>query len=59
MFPVSDWQFWVATLIALAAACFLLRTPIASIHRLIRRKPKPPKQTRVSLTVEGDKAKRR
>lgn len=45
-FPVNDWQFWVATLLALAAAYYLLR-PLLPHHR------RKARAARTGLTVEG------
>lgn len=51
-FPISDWQFWAVTLIALAAAAWLLKGVLPIPYLTKRAKAK--KQTkRVSLTVEG------
>lgn len=43
-FPVSDWQFWVVSAIALVAAFVVIRT-------LVPRRKKRAK--RATLTVEG------
>ncbi len=45
-FPINDWQFWVASLAALAGAWFILRP-------LIPYKRKRKTKRRTSLTVEG------
>jgi hypothetical protein len=51
-FPITDWQFWVVTLVAVAAAAWLFKgvVPIPWLSRRAKAK----KQTkRVSITVEG------
>ncbi len=51
-FPVSDWQFWVVTALALVGAAWLLKgvLPIPWLSRRARRK----KQTKsVHLTIGG------
>ena len=51
-FPVGDWQFWVVTLVCLAAAAWLLKG-VVPVPWLSRR-AKVKKQTkRVTITVEG------
>lgn len=49
--PWSDWQFWVGTAAALAAAVWLLRGVIA--RRVLKRQPVA--RTKVGLTIEGRK----
>lgn len=51
-FPVHDWEFWVATAIALFAAAYLLRgvLPIPFLTARLRRRRR---ERRVTLTVEG------
>ena len=51
-FPVDDWQFWVATAIALLAAAWLLRG-VLPIPYLSKRRKRRRGQTRATLTVEG------
>lgn len=53
-FPIHDWEFWVATAIALFAAAYLLRNilPIPFLTARIKRKQR---ERRVTLTVEGQK----
>jgi hypothetical protein len=53
-FPVSDWEFWVATAIFLFAAGFLLRNilPIPWLRARLKRKSQ---ERRVTLTVEGQR----
>ncbi|MEO0716149.1 MAG: hypothetical protein AAFY58_04065 [Planctomycetota bacterium] len=47
-FPVGDWQFWVATILALGALVYLLRKVVPVVL------PKRKKQrSRATLTVEG------
>jgi hypothetical protein len=48
-FPVHDWQFWVATAIAAAAAGWLIYTVAPFGKRRRRRKA----GTRASLTIGG------
>lgn len=51
-FPIHDWQFWVVTLIFLAAAAWLLKGVLPVPFLTKRAKAK--KQTkRVTITVEG------
>lgn len=47
-FPVGDWQFWVATLLALGALVYLLRKVVPVV--LPKRKKR---RSRATLTVEG------
>lgn len=47
--PTGDWQFWIVTILAIAAAVVMLR-PILS--RVTRRGSKR-RSTRASLTIEG------
>ncbi len=47
-FPVGDWQFWVATLLALGALVYLLRKIVPVV--LPKRKKR---RSRATLTVEG------
>jgi len=51
-FPWRDWQFWVATIIALAAAWYVLRNliPPGLLPPMLRKKPPAKKAT---LTIEG------
>ncbi len=49
-FPLSDWQFWVATLLALVALGWLLRALIPW-RRLLGRKDKK-RGRRATLTLE-------
>jgi len=51
-FPVHDWQFWVATAIALFAAAWLLRG-VLPVPFLSRRHKRRKGQVRATLTVEG------
>jgi hypothetical protein len=53
-FPVSDWEFWVATAIFLFAVGFLLRNtlPIPWLSARLKRKRH---ERRVTLTVEGQR----
>lgn len=51
-FPIHDWQFWVVTAIALAAAVWLLKgfIPVPWLSRRLKAR----KQTKsVALTIEG------
>jgi hypothetical protein len=50
-FPITDWQFWAVTLIALAAAAWLLKG-IMPIPYLSKRARTKKQSKRVSLTVE-------
>ena len=45
-FPIHDWQFWVATALALGAAWWLLKGTIP-------RKTRKSKGRRATLTIEG------
>lgn len=45
-FPYADWQFWVVTLMALAAAGWLLRGLLPGRRRRRR-------ERRVNLTISG------
>ncbi|QOJ00084.1 MAG: hypothetical protein HRU70_06115 [Phycisphaeraceae bacterium] len=49
MFPVHDWQFWVASAVALAAAYTVARMLLPASWLPARRKP----GRRVTLTIEG------
>lgn len=49
--PVHDWQFWVATVIALVALRYVLRMIFPSGIPLISKRRKPG-ATRTVLTVE-------
>ncbi len=53
-FPIHDWEFWVATAIALFAAIYLLRNilPIPWLRSRLKRKSQ---ERRVTLTVEGQR----
>ncbi len=52
-FPIHDWQFWVVTALALAAAAWLVRGLIRfALHT--RKGKAPPK--RATLTIEGRSA---
>ncbi|GAB4549720.1 MAG: hypothetical protein Tsb0013_11150 [Phycisphaerales bacterium] len=48
MFPVHDWQFWVVTLMALAALLYLLRGLLPGA-----KKRKAARRGRTTLTVGG------
>lgn len=50
-FPVRDWQFWVATLLALLAAGWLLRGVIP--WRRILGRPARRRGKRATLTLDG------
>lgn len=50
-FPIGDWQFWVGTLIVLAAALWIGRGLVRALLPS-RRRP----QTKVTLTIGGEKA---
>ncbi len=50
--PVHDWQFWAVSLIALAAAAWLLRS-VLPIPFLSARHRRRKRQRRVTLTVDG------
>jgi hypothetical protein len=54
--PLSDWQFWLVTLLFLLALAWLLRgvLPIPILSRRYRRKKL---QRRVNLTVGGKTVK--
>lgn len=55
-FPIHDWQFWVVTLIALAAAWYLVRKFIPS--RMLPRILRPRKKGKsVSLTISAGDGK--
>lgn len=58
-FPVHDWQFWVATAAAMAAAVAVARMvlPRGLVARLMGRKPKAPKR-RATLTLDGKPVRR-
>jgi hypothetical protein len=49
--PVHDWQFWVATVIALVALRHVLKMLFPSGLPFMKRR-KPGKGTRATLTVE-------
>ncbi len=53
-FPIHDWEFWVATAIAVLAAAYLLRgvLPIPWLRARLKRKSQ---ERRVTLTVEGQR----
>jgi len=53
MFPVHDWQFWVATVIALAAAVWVVRgvAPVGGRRGGGAR--------RVKLTISGEPVKKK
>ena len=53
-FPIHDWEFWVATGIAIFAAAWLLRgvLPIPFLTSRMKRKKH---ERRVTLTVEGQR----
>lgn len=53
-FPIHDWEFWVATGIAVFAAAWLLRgvLPIPWLSSRMKRKKH---ERRVTLTVEGQR----
>lgn len=53
-FPTHDWEFWVASAIALFAAAYLLRN-ILPIPFLSARSKRKQRERRVTLTVEGQK----
>jgi hypothetical protein len=51
--PLTDWQFWVVTLVALGAAWMVLRAVVPeSVWHKVGLKKKP-KGRPASLTVEG------
>lgn len=52
-FPVGDWQFWVASALAGAAAAWLAwkLVPLA----LLRNWKRKPASKRTTLTIEGEK----
>jgi hypothetical protein len=54
--PVGDWQFWVVSVLALAAAAWVLRgvLPIPFLTARHRRKKR---ERRVNLTVGGKTVK--
>jgi hypothetical protein len=54
-FPLHDWQFWVVTALAAAAAAWLIRGLLRFILHT-RRGKAPPK--RATLTIEGKAAGR-
>jgi hypothetical protein len=57
--PLDDWQFWVVTLVALAAAYFVLRAIVPeSLWAKIGLKRKP-KGRAASITVEGKAPERK
>ncbi len=49
-FPISDWQFWAATLLATVAMGWLVRA-IVPWRRILRQSPKKPGR-RATLTLE-------
>ncbi len=49
-FPISDWQFWAATLMATVAMGWLVRA-IVPWRRILRQSPKKPGR-RATLTLE-------
>lgn len=53
-FPIHDWEFWVASAVALFAAAYLLRgvLPIPFLTARLRRSRR---ERRVTLTVEGQR----
>lgn len=53
-FPTHDWEFWVASAIALFAAAWLLRN-ILPIPFLSARSKRKQRERRVTLTVKGQK----
>jgi len=50
-FPVSDWQFWVGTLVVLIAALWIGRGLVRAFLPSRRKQ-----QTKVTLTIGGEKA---
>jgi len=52
-FPITNWQFWLVTLLALAALLWMLRVllPIPFLGRKLRDKRKG--RSRVDLTIGG------
>jgi hypothetical protein len=59
--PLDDWQFWLVTVLALAALCFVLR-PLIPFKRKNTRCgscPSEPsaKRTRTSLTIDGERVR--
>lgn len=52
-FPIYDWQFWVSSLIVLAAGLWIARGLMSAV--LPSRKKQ---QTKVTLTVQGTKPKK-
>ncbi|MSR28850.1 MAG: hypothetical protein EXS03_04640 [Phycisphaerales bacterium] len=63
-FPISDWQFWVASLVALFAFVFVVR-PFLPTRRPTRTCPKcsdhpaPTGPKKAKLTIEGARPARR
>jgi hypothetical protein len=53
-FPIHDWEFWVASAIALFAAAYLLRgaLPIPFLSARFKRRKR---ERRVTLTIEGQR----
>lgn len=49
--PLDDWQFWVVTVITLAAVAVVLRP----FFRLAKQGTKPGVSKRATLTIEGRK----
>lgn len=49
-FPLHDWQFWVASVLALGAAWWLLRGFLGTVFPRRRRRSKG---RRATLTIEG------
>jgi uncharacterized membrane protein YwzB len=54
-FPIHDWQFWVATLVFLAAAWWLLKG-ILPIPFLKRRREAKRRTKRVHITISAKKS---
>lgn len=52
-FPITDWQFWVVSLIALLAAAYLLRA-VLPIPWLSKRHQQRKRERRVPLTIKRD-----
>lgn len=55
-FPVSDWQFWVATGLVALAAVWLLRDLLPTIRRARRRRRT---EKRATITIGGKPLQKR
>ncbi len=51
--PIGDWQFWVVTVIVIAAAGYIFREVLP--FKLFKKKPKA---RAASLTIEGKSPKK-